>query len=88
MMLKMNKRSTGSLIAVLALATTGLGAGVAQARNGSDDPVGHNRGDDNGGLRIHSASRGHDPIDNDLGDDNDGRGGAAGGGHHDPVDND
>jgi hypothetical protein len=88
---RINKRTVISMLSVLAL-SAGTGAGVAQAKHGADDPVGHHRNDDRGGLRGHSASRGHDdPADHDAGDDNGarrGRGGNAGGGHHDRVDND
>jgi hypothetical protein len=87
-MLKVNKRTAGSLVAVLAMATTGVGASLAQAHDGADDPVGHNRGDDHGGLRVNSANRSSARADRERGDDNDGRRGNAGGGHHDAVDND
>jgi hypothetical protein len=36
-------------MATLALGSLGAG-GVAQARNGADDPAGHDAGDDHGGL--------------------------------------
>jgi hypothetical protein len=56
------------------LATAGaLGAAavpVAQARHGADDPVGHDRGDDHGGLRAGKASHGaDDPANHDANDD-------------------
>jgi hypothetical protein len=67
---------TRKLLAVGAVASMAVGgaAGVAQARHGADDPVGHDRGDDhgariergddNGGTRVarhrHRHHRAHD----------------------------
>jgi hypothetical protein len=41
---------------------------VAQAKNGADDPVGHNVGDDNGGLVV-KAPGADDPANHDANDD-------------------
>jgi hypothetical protein len=54
------------------LAVTGAMAAaavpVAQAKNGADDPVGHDVGDDNGGLVV-QAPGADDPVNHDVNDD-------------------
>ena len=42
---------------------------MAQARHGADDPVGHDRGDDNGGLVVNQAPGADDPANHDVNDD-------------------
>jgi hypothetical protein len=41
---------------------------VAQAKQGADDPVGHNVGDDNGAL-VNTAPGTDDPANHDANDD-------------------
>lgn len=41
---------------------------VAQAKNGADDPVGHNVGDDSGALVV-KAPGADDPVNHDANDD-------------------
>src|SRR4029078_781095 len=44
-------RMTRSVLVLGAIASLAAGgAGAAQARHGADDPAGHNRGDEHGGL--------------------------------------
>jgi hypothetical protein len=58
------------LIASIGMAGALAAAAVpaAMAKNGADDPVGHNVGDDNGGL-VQQAPGADDPAGHDLGDD-------------------
>jgi hypothetical protein len=42
---------------------------VAQAKQGADDPVNHNAGDDNGGLVVNQAPRSDDSVNHDVNDD-------------------
>jgi hypothetical protein len=67
---------------ITAIAVGSLGA-TALAKNGADDPAGHDRGDDHGGKieRVHHKRHGHhalahaarhgadDPAGHDRGDD-------------------
>ena len=52
------KKITTSL-ALLAAGLTIGSAGIAQARHGADDPVGHDRGDDHGVVRHHVRDARH-----------------------------
>ncbi|HEX4760155.1 MAG TPA: hypothetical protein VH256_05110 [Thermoleophilaceae bacterium] len=65
----MNQRYR-KLIASIGLAGAFAAAAVpaAMAKNGADDPVGHNVGDDNGGLVV-QAPGADDPANHDANDD-------------------
>jgi len=64
---RFSKRLT-ILGAAAALAVAAVPA--AQASHGADDPVGHDVGDDNGGLVLNTGSRGaDDPANHDARDD-------------------
>lgn len=63
------------MLGLLAALMTVALAGVADARQGADDPVTHDVGDDRGGLAD------DDPATHDVGDDN----GSGGQGADDPV---
>jgi hypothetical protein len=58
------------LIASMGMAGALAAAAVpaAMAKNGADDPAGHDVGDDNGGL-VQQAPGADDPAGHDLGDD-------------------
>jgi hypothetical protein len=64
-----NKLMLAGTIAALGVGALGT-ASVAQAKHGADDPVGHNAGDDRGGLRAHTSRHG---ADDPAGDDRGGR---------------
>jgi hypothetical protein len=50
-------------------AMTAAALPVAQAKQGADDPVGHDVGDDNGGLVVNQAPGADDPANHDANDD-------------------
>jgi merozoite surface protein 4 len=58
------------LVTTIGLAGAFAAAAVptAMAKHGADDPVGHNVGDDNGGL-VQQAPGADDPANHDAGDD-------------------
>ena len=61
-------RKAAALVGAAA-ALTVAAVPVAQARHGADDPVGHDRGDDNGGLVVNKAPGADDPANHDVNDD-------------------
>ncbi|HEX5225139.1 MAG TPA: hypothetical protein VFW29_08420 [Solirubrobacteraceae bacterium] len=57
------------LVPMIAVAgTLAFGGGAAAASHGADDPVGHDVGDDHGGL-VSVPTRGDDAANHNLGDD-------------------